>query len=89
VLPRDAELLEFLVAKKQESLAINVVRNKEVGILAEANAIQPLMQIAHPRSTRQAPPRTAGALEIVKDEYSIVPPFKRKFNTLNTGPAAL
>jgi hypothetical protein len=50
---RYSELFEFLVLEKEKDLAIDVVRSEQIGVLAEADAFQPLMQIAHLRSKRR------------------------------------
>jgi hypothetical protein len=81
---RDAQLLELLVAEQQQGLAIDIVFNEQIGILTEADAIQPLMQIAaHLRPKqyeRHFPPRD-GVLKIANVNAGIVVQVERKFNT--------
>ena len=44
---RDAEFFKILLVEADQHIAINVVLDEKVGILAQANALKPMPEVRH------------------------------------------
>jgi hypothetical protein len=44
---RDTELLEILLVEASQDLAIDVVFDEKIGVLAQTNALKPMPEVRH------------------------------------------